>query len=180
MLGLNIATTKLPTRSAVAAIIGFVVLLLVGVVLLYPVVRDGLRLSEDIAKEGRRIEEQQALLPLYMEMKKIVDQGVAQGLPPAKTVALALDQVPGVSALFEECAAKSGAQTFTVTPDPDSLAKGGKSLSVRVVLRGEPENFRNFLVGVGRLPSLETIETIRAKRVSEGFDYLVVAWLALE
>ncbi len=180
MLGFNFVTTRLPARTALAAIIGFVVLVLAGVVLLYPVVRGSIRLSTDIARETQRIEEQKALLPLYLEMKKIVDQGIAQGLPPGKTVPLALDQVPGVSALFEDCASASGAQAFTVTPDPDSLARGAKSLSVRIVLRGEPDDFRKFLAAAGRLPSLETIETIRAKRVSEGYDYLVVAWLALE
>jgi len=49
-----------------------------------------------------------------------------------------------------------------------------------VTLRGGPEQFRDFLAEVGRTPSLETLETIRIQRVSEGFDYQVVAWLALE
>ncbi|NMC49092.1 MAG: hypothetical protein GYA47_06670 [Desulfovibrio sp.] len=180
MPGFSLATTRLPARTALAAIVGFVVLVFAGVALLYPVVRDSLRLSADIARESQRLEEQKALLPLYLEMKKIVDKGAGLGIPPAETAPLPLGKVQEVAALFEECAISSGAQTYTVTPDPDSLARGAKSLSVRVVLRGEPEDFRKFLAAAGRLSSLETIETIRAKRVSEGYDYLVVAWLALE
>jgi hypothetical protein len=80
MLGFNLATTRSARQDRLAAIIGFVSLVLAGVALLYPVVRASLRLSADIAGENQRIEEQKALLPLYLEMKKIVDKGAGQDI----------------------------------------------------------------------------------------------------
>ncbi|NDY56399.1 hypothetical protein G3N56_06540 [Desulfovibrio sulfodismutans] len=177
---LGIATTKLPTRSIMGMVVLFVSLIVFGSVFVYPVLRASARLGGEIAREKARLEEQQALIGFYTEFKKLVDQGMAENLPPAKAVPLPLSRVSGVSGLFETCAAASGIEAVSITPDPDSLARGAKSLSVRVTLRGEPEKFRDFLVEMGRLASLETVENIRIQRVSEGFDYQVVAWLALE
>jgi Tfp pilus assembly protein PilO len=177
---LGIATTRLPAKTVTGMTVLFAVLVVAGFLFLYPVLRDAARLDAEIAREKSRLEEQKALVGVYQEFKKLVDQGLAENLPPAKSVPLPKVRVSGVSELFEECAAKSGMEAASITPDPDSLARGGKSLSVRVTLRGEPGQFRDFLAEVGRLPSLETLETIRIQRVSEGFDYQVVAWLALE
>lgn len=177
---LGIATTKLPARSVMGMAVLFVTLIVFGFAFLYPVLRVSARLDADIAREKARLEEQQALAGYYAAFKKLVDQGLAEQLPPARTVPLPLSRVSGVSALFEACATASGIDAVSITPDPDSLARGAKSLSVRVTLRGDPEKFRGFLVEAGRIASLETIENIRIQRVSEGFDYQVVAWLALE
>lgn len=180
MSAASIAATRLPVRTVTAMTTLFAVLIVAGFAFLYPALRDMTRLNRDIAAEKSRIEEQKALAETYQELKRLVDKGASEDLPPVKAVPLPRIRVSGVSELFEACAGKSGVEMASVTPDPDSLAKGGKSLSVRMTLRGTPEQFRNFLVEVGRIPSLETIEAIRIQRLSEGFDHQVVAWLVLE
>ncbi|MDQ7830145.1 MAG: hypothetical protein RDU30_00285 [Desulfovibrionaceae bacterium] len=180
MSAFGIATTKLPARTALGMAVLFVALIVFGFVFLYPVLREANRLDGEIAHEKTRLEEQQALAGFYVEFKKLIDAGLAENLPSPKVVPLPKVRVSGISDLFEACVAKSGIEAVSIIPDPDSLARGGKSLSVRVMLRGEPGQFRDFLAEAGRLPPLEGVETIRIQRVSEGFDYQVVAWLALE
>jgi Tfp pilus assembly protein PilO len=180
MNALSIANTRLPARTVTVMGVFFAAVILAGAAFLYPVLREAARLTSQIEKEKARLEEQKVLAGVYQELKKLVDKGQAEDIPPAKSVPLPKVRVSGVAEIFEACAAKTGIETASVTPDPDSLARGGKSLSVRVTLRGAPEKFRDFLAEVGRTPSLETLETIRIQRVSEGFDYQVVAWLALE
>lgn len=180
MNALGIATTRLPARTVTAMAVLFAALIVAGFAFLYPVLRAASRLDADIARERVRLEEQKALMGTYQELKKILDAGHAGDLAPVRRTPLPKTRVSGVSELFEAAAGNSGVEVVAITPDPDSLARGGKSLSVRVTLRGDPGQFRDFLAELGRMPSLETIETIRIQRVSEGFDYQTVAWLALE
>lgn len=171
---------NVPTRTLVLCGAGALAVVLVLAGLIWPAASRVGQLDRDIADMRARLDEQKILRPLFDSLKTLVKDVDVAGLPPVQAQKLPQEQVATVSGLFEESARRSGARIFSVTPDPDSLARGSKHLSVRAVVQGEVDAFRLFLLEVGRLPYLDQVGGVVIRQTPDGREYAVTVWLALE
>jgi hypothetical protein len=173
---MKIANIDIPAQSAFIAGAGLALLGAFALIAIYPAHLGLTGMESEITAVSRRIEEQKILAPIYREFVK-----EATDVPkPANTEKITTDQVNKLVDVFGKTGTKSGLSVVSVTPDPESLAKRSKLLSVTLVMRGELDQIRAFLSEISSLSFVDTLETIRIQTAKDAKELYVVAWLTLE
>ena len=159
------------------ASVGVLLLLLFG---LRPMHASIGRLDEEIALIKARLAQQKELAPLYNELGKQVMREDSNILPTTEKAKLSVDQVGGISLQFQKIARECNLEAISVTPDAKSLTRDRKFMPVNLTLKGDFLRLRKFLFGIERLPYLEHTEEIQIQETSEGKEFRVKTWLAVD
>jgi hypothetical protein len=69
--------------------------------------------------------------------------------------------------------------TISLTPDLTTLAESSTFLLHNAVLKGEFDNFRKMLIGLGAVPYLDRIEEIRIQQNPDSMEFRMKIWIAL-
>jgi hypothetical protein len=136
--------------------------------------------SQDIDELKAQIAEQEALYPLYEELRSEMKRKVPKGLLCPDSARLARGDTGKISLLFENICTETNMKLLKVVPNIESLNKTPGHLSVDARLKGDFLRFRDFLIRLGEMPFLQTIEKIRIQSVVEAKEFTVTAWFALE
>ena len=169
----------IPKRSIVillACIGGVFLIILAGII---PQQIRVTNLDNKIAGIQFQIEEQKRLQPYYQLLRVEPQSGRFRALPfPARQPIsrASIDNVPGI---IRGEAQRAHIDMIAASPDLNSLSRDHKLLLVNTVLKGDFTNFRKFLIGIGALPSLESIEEIDIQQNEDSLEFRMKILLAI-
>ncbi len=127
-----------------------------------------------------QVNAQRQLAPVFGKLvKKRRELNAASTKMPARA-ALERDEAGNVSDMLTRLAASNRMQTIGVTSDLNAMVNEAKLMQVDLVLRGELENYRQFLDQLIKVPHLEFIERLRITAIPAGREYGLRVWIALK
>jgi Tfp pilus assembly protein PilO len=171
---------KLPPKTVLYLLIGSGVLVLFVLLGILPMQRSLHEYDRQIEQAKFRIEEQNALHPIYMRMLSIAQAGGAKAPPLPEKQSLGQKAVSEITDSIAQLVVAAGLEAQSVVPDPASLGRGSRSLAVNIHVRGSLERFRAFLAELAMQPSFENIETVRIAPGNGPRDCTLTVWLASE
>jgi Tfp pilus assembly protein PilO len=171
---------KLPPKTALYLLIGTGVIVLFVLLGVVPMQKSLIETDHEIVQAKFRIEEQNALHPIYEKMLAIAKAGGAQAPKLPEKQSLGQKDVSEITDTLTAVIVKSGLEAQSVVPDPGSLGQGSQSLAVTVHVRGPLERFREFLGQLAMLQSFDNIESVQVQPGAGQWDCTVKVWLASE
>ena len=137
-------------------------------------------LDQDIAKLNARIEEQRILTPVFHSLLKRSKMAPPSGLPTPEKTKLTYGDINTISSLFQDIAARHSLILEDIKTDVSSMVQDTGYLSMQLRLKGNFYKFREFLVDLGSIPSLEHIEEINIRPQKTSRELEIKLWLAQE
>ena len=137
-------------------------------------------LDKEIKILNTRIEEQRILTPVFHSLIKRSKMEPPSGLPVPEKSKLTHGDVNTISNVFQEIAARHSLTLEDVKTDVSSMVEEDGYLSMQIRLNGDFYKFREFLVDLGSIPSLEHIEEINIRPQKETRELEIKLWLAQE
>ena len=165
------------------------VLLILAIVALAGVFAAGLRPAYLRLQKLRRANQalrlrlqEQEILHSFSDSAVSGQEEVLGKLPIPQKGQLAHDRIPQLHAEFSEKAKKGGLELAVVAPEVRSLQDGAQYRLIRtdILLSGEFGPFRQFLIDLINTPYVDHIESVHARRTTEGREFSVKAWLTVE
>jgi len=169
----------IPKRSIVilfACISGVVLIALAGIV---PQQIAVARLDNKIASIQFQFEEQKRLHPYYQMLHAGPQTGRSKVLPFPAISPLSRTKIDTVPSIIREQAQKAHIDMVAASPDLNTLGSEQRSILVNATLKGDFLNFRKFLMGLGGVPCLESIEEIRIQQNEDSMEFRMKIWLAI-
>ncbi|HUH65023.1 MAG TPA: hypothetical protein VLZ07_01205 [Syntrophales bacterium] len=169
----------IPKRSIVilfACVSGVVLIVLAGIV---PQQIRGASLDNKIATLQFQISEQKKLQPYYQLLKMERQTSKSRVLPFPPKRPLPRTSIDTVPTIIRGEAQKAHIDMVAASPDLNTLGGDHRFLLVNTVLKGDFENFRKFLIGLGGVPSLESVEEIRIQQNEDSMEFRMKIWLAV-
>jgi hypothetical protein len=147
---------------------------------IYPNYRIAAGLDADIQSIREKLETQQTLLPLYINLLQQAKVKKIEGLPLADKGKLKQENISRMMNVFQEMAQKSNLIFDGGVPDVNSLVSGSANMMFSLSVKGSYSDCRSFLIRMGSVPYLERIESLRLFP-DEGIKKMSMKiWLALE
>jgi len=171
---------KIPVRSILYIIACSVVLTGLIFLVLAPRQETIAELDKDIRNIDNKIKQQEAFSPIYESYKKQIELGTQRLLPLPHKEGLLWDRAEGISMIFQEAARNSGLEMISAVPEVDSLADNQGILALRLNLKGDFLDLRNFLSELGTMPYLEGIEEIAIQSADKDKEFRLKLLLALK
>ena len=168
----------LPTQSLIyllicgAGILAFVFLIII------PTQKASVELDKESVKISDRIEEQRILRPVFQSLLKQAKKKNPTDLPAAKKVALERTDISKLSENLQEMAFRHGIKIQDLNTDVAALTGKSGFLQIRMNLTGAFMDFRDFLVDLGTIPSLEIIEEIQIRAIEGSREFKIKIWMA--
>lgn len=169
----------LATQSLIYFLICGVGILVFVLLIIIPAQKTVAELDSDIEKLTDRIEEQRILKPVFDSLLKRVKQKSPIALPITKKAKLALGDINKISQRLQENARHHDLKLLNIQTDVNALADKAGYLQMRISVTGDFKKFRNFLVDLGKIPSLEQVEEIQIRAIENAREFKVKIWLAL-
>ena len=154
-----------------------VILILVGILPLY---RYNTGIQRQVEKLQYALEEQKGLGPVYEALTQAQAQKVSGALPDPLKQAIAFDQADTFQDTFRTIAGKSGLMTVSLSPDISSFSESSRALIYTAVLKGEYDNFRRMLAGLGAVAYVDRIEEISMRQFSDSMEFRLRIRIALK
>jgi hypothetical protein len=101
-------------------------------------------------------------------------------LPVPERAKLTLGDINTISSVFQDIAARYNLQIEDIKTDVSSMVQDTSYLSMKLRLNGNFYKFREFLVDLGSIPSLEHIEEINIRPLKKSRELEIKLWLAQE
>ena len=168
----------LPTQSLIlfllcgAGIISFVFLIIL------PTQNTSAQLDNDILKIADRIEEQRILKPVFESLLKRAKKKNPTDLPATKAEKLDRSEISKLSENLQEMAFRHGLKIQDLNTDVSALTGKSGFLQIRINLTGAFMDFRDFLVDLGTIPSLEVVEEIHIRAIEGSREFKIKIWMA--
>ena len=170
--------TILSTQSLIYFLICGAGILVFILLIILPTQRMSAELDNDIQKHHTLIDEQRILKPVFENLLKQVKKKGPTNLPATKKVKLARGDINKISELLLEIARRCGLDLHDIQTDVKSMKNNDKYLLVRIHATGEFIRFREFLMDLAKIPSLEQIEEIRIRAIEATREFKVKIRLA--
>jgi len=170
---------KIPKRAVIFHLACWGGLLLFLLAIILPLYGSMTGLDREIGDVRRQVDEQKNLLPLYQALKAKGRNVAPSVLPTPDRGKLSRDLIGTVPAMFRRIGQNAGIESFSVSPDVNSLAGNSPFLLVRVAAQGDFQNFRRYLIGLGELPYLDRIEEIEIRQNPDIMEFRVTVRLFL-
>ncbi len=137
-------------------------------------------LEQKISNARYRLDQHQALLPLYESLKKAPRADFPALAAPVKKSLKKADVDSALTAV-RDIAGKSSIAVNYINPDLSYTSAHAQSLALDVSLRGKFENFRPVLADIGALPYVEDLENLSIQREPNGeaLDFKIKIIVAL-
>ena len=168
----------LPTQSLVYFLICGAGILVFIFMIIIPTQNASTELDKDIQKLGDQIEEQRLLKPVFDSLLKRAKKKNPTELPSTKKVKLARGDISNISEELQEIARRHGLQLKDIKTDVNALMSNTGYLMMRLDLAGNFMRFRDFLVDLGTIPSLEQIEEIQIRAIKATREFKLKIWMA--
>jgi DNA-binding CsgD family transcriptional regulator len=127
-----------------------------------------------------RIEEQRILTPVFHSLLKRAKTAPPSALPSPKKTKLTHRDMNTISKVFQDIAVRHNLNLEEVKTDVSSMMQDSGYLMMRLRLSGNFYKFREFLVDLESVPSLEHIEEINIRPVKTDRELEIKLWLGQE
>ena len=155
-------------------ILAFVVLIIL------PSKKASAELDRNIDKLNARIEEQRILTPVFHSLLKRAKMAPSSELPAPEKNKTNHGDMNTISAAFQEIAIRHNLKFEEIATDVGSMIQDSGYWVMRLRLVGDFYNFREFLIDLGTIPSLEHIEEIHIGSTKTSREMQLKIWLAQE
>ena len=169
----------LPVRTLLYLSVSIFIVVIFLLVIVYPYYQSLGTLDKKIAGMYERAERQKVLLPLYMKLVEKSEASVPDKLflPSRKT--LSKNNIDLIPSLIKGIARKSGMQVITINPDLTTLSTRKDLLLIYVTVRGSFFDVRNFVIELGKVPTIDHIEEIDIQQKVTDKECKLKLWLAV-
>ena len=138
------------------------------------------QLDREIDKFNVRIEEQRILTPVFHSLLKRAKTAPPSALPSPEKTKLTHGDMNSISKVFQDIAMRHNLKLEEIKTDVGSMMEDSGYLMMRLRLSGNFYKFRDFLVDLGSIPSLEHIEEINIRPVKAARELQIKLWLGQE
>lgn len=137
-------------------------------------------LDQEIATLNARIEEQRVLTPVFHSLLKRAKTAPPSDLPVPERTKLTHGDINTLSSVFQNIAAHHNLTLEDFKTDVSSMVQDTGYLSMQLRLAGDFYKFRDFLIDLESIPSLEHIEEINIRPRKTSRELEIKLWLAQE
>jgi len=168
----------LPTQSLIYLLICGAGILVFVFLIIIPTQKISDELDKDIVQTSDRIEEQRILKPVFESLLKQAKKKNPTELPATKKTKLDRADISKLSQDLQEMALRHGFKIQDMNTDVSDLIGKSGYLLMRINLTGAFNDFRDFLVDLGTVPSLEIIEEIQIRAIEGSREFKIKMWMA--
>ena len=172
--------SKLKKNTIVYLIIYLFVLTAVFLIWIYPNQKKISELNEDIISESNKIEEQRMFGPLFKKLLLKTQGKNDKQFPVVKSEKFPKGNIFKIPLIFTEIAKVNKLIIIKSEPDVNTLKEGSNSLRVKLALKGDFFNFREFLIELYKIPYMIKIESIQIDAGRDMKEFRIKIWLALD
>lgn len=159
----------LPKKSLISILCFILILIVFLLVAIYPSHKNLASLDKELAAINNQIEKQKIISPFLKEMVNKINEENKYSLPFPKSSNFDRAKIQMIPSIYREMASVTELALEKVDPDIRLLnRKQSDILSSNILLKGDFFNFRRFLIKLGGLPYLESVEEIRIESMEEG------------
>ena len=168
----------LPTQSLIyiltcgGGVIVFIFLIII------PNQNTSTELDQEIEKLNDRIEQQGILRPVFDTLLDRAKREKSTELPTIKKVKLNRDDINKVSEIIQDMAGRHDLKVQDVRTDANEIMNNTGYMLMRVQVTGDFIKFREFMMDLGTIPSLELIEEINIRAIEGNREYKLKIWMA--
>jgi len=167
-------------QSLVIFVICVVGILAFLLLILLPAEKTSAELDQEIDKLNVRVEEQRILTPVFHSLLKRAKTAPPSALPSPEKTKLTHEDMNTLSKVFQDIAARHNLKLEEVKTDVNSMMQDSGYLMMRLRLSGNFYKFRELLVDLESVPSLEHIEEINIRPVKTAREVEIKLWLGQE
>ena len=176
--------TKIPKNPLTQSLFVFV-LCVVGVLsflllIILPSQKNSADLDREISKLNVRIEEQRILTPVFHSLLKRAKTAPPSMLPSPEKTKLTHGDMNSISKVFQDIAVRNNLKLEEIKTDVTSAMEDSGYMMMWLRLSGNFYKFRDFLVDLGSIPSLEQIEEVSIRPVKTARELQIKLWLGQE
>ncbi len=146
--------------------------------IIIPTQQTSAELDNDIEKLHVRIDEQRVLKPVFDKLLMQVKKKSPTTLPTLRKVKLARGDISKISEQLLGIARRCELNVRDIQTDVNPMNNNDKYLLIHVLATGEFLKFREFLMDLGKIPSLEQIEEIHIRAIETSREFRVKIRLA--
>ena len=168
----------MPTQSLIYLLICGAGIIIFIFLIIIPGQRTSADLDREIEKLNDRVKEQRILRPTFDILLKRARTEKPTELPATKKVKLARGDINKVTELLQEIAQRHDIHVQDIKTDVDALISNIEYMLIRINITGDFMNFRDFLMDLGTIPSLELIEEVKIRAIEGTREYKLRVWIA--
>ena len=135
-------------------------------------------LDQDIAKINDSIEKQRILRPVFNSLLKRAKEKTSTGLPATKKIKLERGDINKISELLQLIARRNEFEVRDIKTDVHKMVNNSGYMLLNLHITGDFMNFREFIVDLGTIPSLEQIEELSIRAIEANREYKLKIWMA--
>jgi hypothetical protein len=175
---MNKILSLLPTQTLInillcgTGVIAFIILIII------PNQNISDELDQEIEKLSDRIEQQRILRPVFDSLLKRAKTEHSTDLPKIKIEKLDRGDVNRISKVIQDMAGRYDLKIEDIRTDANEIMNDTGYMLMRVHVTGDFMKFREFLMDMGAIPSLEQIEEIIIRAIEGNREYKLKIWLA--
>ena len=128
------------------------------------------RADQEIDRVKIQIEEQKILYPVYCELLKHIKQKNPKGLFAKENEDPVQYDSEDITLLIKEIAAGNNLKVISIIHDVGSLIDDAEYEIIDASVTGEFKDFRNFLVGIGKMRYANYLEELQIEESGGGGD----------
>lgn len=167
-------------QSLIILVICAVGILTFFLLIILPSQKTSAELDQELERLNTRIEEQRILTPVFHSLLNRVKMEGPSDLPSPEKSKLTHGDMNAISTVFQDIAGRHNLKLEEIKTDVNSLIQESGYLSMWLRLSGEFFKFREFLIDLGSIPSLEHIEEINIVPTQTSKELRLKIWLAQE
>jgi hypothetical protein len=127
----------------------------------------------------QQIEEQKVLLPFYKTLQNASEQKDSTVQPLTERGKLAQAKIDTLPLQLSSLVKASGMTLVSAIPNVGALTGDARFISVNLILRGNFNHFRKFLINLGGIPYADHIEEIVIQGKTDAKEYRLKLWVAI-
>jgi len=170
--------SNLPTQSLIYFVVCGVGIVVFIFLIIIPSQRTSVLLDEEIVKLGDRIEEQRILKPLFESLLKSAKNKNPTELPLTPKAKLAYGEIGNLSDRLQAMASNHNLRLQEIKTDFNAVTGNSGYLMMSLNVTGDFMQFRDFMIELGTIPSLEHIEEIQIRAIEASREIKLKIWLA--
>lgn len=174
-------TLQVPRQSIVYMVLAIAIVLIFIFAGILPMQKTLIGLDKQVADSQNQIEEHKVLSPIYkaLEQSLLQAQSLQTRTMPSE-VRLARSEISTIPVKMKSLASSVGMNLTSVIPETGSMTNDSNIMPLRIVLKGEFFNFRKFLIALGGIPYVLSIDEMSIRQADPNQEYTVKMYIGLK
>jgi hypothetical protein len=168
---------KLPQKTIVAIVVGFVLLLGLGLGIHLTYNPKISSVEQRINENSQRLEAFKNLYPVYNKLSGLLEEYKERIVIPYTPKISPERDIAGFGVRVATICEQTKMHFVSVQPRPESIQSDKDRILVNTVIRGEFVDFRDFLIHLLQVHSLIFIEQVQVRSMPENREYALSLWV---